>query len=188
MKLTISHNFVDVQKRIEALHTDIASQATARALNRTVGQAKTAMSREIRSEFNMSASTVNQALMIKRARVKAGVFELEAELTSISKRGKRSLNLAHFSAKQTKKGVTFKIKRDGPRKLIPGAFLINKGKTVMIREGRSRLPIKAIQTIDVTQMFNTKRINAKVVTMIKNKFPEIFEREAKFYADRFNGQ
>lgn len=52
--------------------------------------------------------------------------------------------------------MTFKIKRNGPRKLIPGAFLINDGKTVMIRVGKQRLPIKALQTINVAQMFNTR--------------------------------
>ena len=69
---------------------------------------------------------------------------------------------------------------------IPGAFLINGGKTVMIREGKSRLPIKALQTIDVAQMFNTKRINAKVVQLIEERFPGIFANDVKFFVSRFN--
>lgn len=188
MQLTISTNFPQVQAALERLHKDVGSQALARALNRTTEQAKTAMSREIRAEFNMPASTVNQSLRISRARFSGRSVKLEASLQSISRPGKRSLNLAHFAARQTRQGVTFKVKRQGPRKMIPGAFLINGGKTVMIREGRTRLPIKALQTIDVAQMFNTKRINAKVIQMIRDKFPTIFEREAKFYLDRFNAK
>ena len=188
MKLTIRHNFPEVQRQLDELHRDVAAKATASALNKTVAQAKTAMSREIRDEFNLSASTVNQSLFINRARAKGGLFSLEASLSSISKPGKRSLNLAHFAARQTAKGVSFKIKKGGPRKTIPGAFLINNGKTVMIRTGKSRLPIEARQTIDVASMFNTKRINAKVVQMIEAKFPAIFENEAKYFTDRFNAR
>lgn len=188
MQITIKTNFPDVQRQLDALQQDVAQQATARALNRTIEQAKTSMSREIRAEFVLPASTVNQSLFIGRASVKGGRFQMEASLSSISQRGKRSLNLAHFQARQTARGVTFKIKRNGPRQLIPGAFLINEGKTVMIREGKKRLPIKALQTIDVGQMFNTKRINARVLALINDRFPVIFEREAKFYTDRFNAK
>lgn len=183
MKFTVTHNFPEVAKQLEALRADIAKQATARALNRTIDQAKTAMGREIRAEFALPASKVNAALKVSRASMYGGSLKLEASLFPVNGKG-RSLNLAYFDAKQTAKGVTFRVKRGGARKLIPGAFLINDGRTVMIRVGKARLPIKALQTIDVAQMFNTKRINAKVVEMIQARFPEIFAREAKYYTDR----
>ena len=56
----------------------------------------------------------------------------------------------------------------------------------MIREGRARLPIKALQTIDVPSMFNTRRINAKVIAFIKAKLPTIFDNEARYFTERFN--
>lgn len=186
MQIQISTNFPDVARRLDGLQRDIADKALASALNKTVAQAKTAMSREIRAEFNISAATVNQSLTISRASASRGKFQLSASLGSISRPGRRSLNLARFSARQTRKGVTFKVKRGGPRKLIPGSFLINGGKTVMIREGKSRLPIKALQTIDVSQMFNTKRINAKVVELIKTKFPAIFDNDVRYFTAKFN--
>jgi len=188
MQITIKTNFPAVQRQLETLQKDIARAATASALNKTVAQAKTAMSREITSEFNLPASTVKASLYVSKARAAGAAFRLEASLSSISQRGKRSLNLAHFQARQTSKGVSFKVKRGGPRKTIPGAFLINGGKTVMIRTGKGRLPIKALQTINIGQMFNTKRINARVVQMINDKFPAIFANEAKFYTDRFNAR
>lgn len=185
MQLKISTNFPDVARKLETLRKDIGDKAVASALNKTVALAKTAMSREIRSEFNISASTVNQSLKVQRASAARGKFQLSAALSSISRPGRRSLNLARFAARQTRKGVTFKVKRGGPRQLIPGAFLINGGNTVMIREGKSRLPIKALQTIDVAQMFNTKRINAKVVQMIQARFPGIFANDVKFFTAKF---
>ena len=187
MKLSISTNFPSVAKMLDTMRDDVAKQATARALNTTTAQAKTAMSREIRQEFVITASKVSAALRINRAVANAGWLKLEASLESPAKRG-RSLNLANFQPRTTRKGVTFKVKRNGPRMLIPGSFLINNGRTLMIREGKQRLPIKALQTIDVAQMFNTKRINSVVVRMMETKFPELFAREAKFYTDRFNAR
>lgn len=187
MNFSITTNFPDVQRALDRLASDVGSKATASALNKTVAQAKTAMSREIRAEFNISAGRVGQALTITRASAIGGRFRLAASLQSPAQRG-RSLNLAAFGARQTAKGVSFKIKKSGPRKTIPGSFLINGGKTVMIREGKQRLPIKARQTIDVSQMFNTKRINAKVLRFIEDKFPTIFANEAKFFTDRFKAR
>lgn len=186
MKLSITTNFPQVQKALERMQADIANRAVSSALNKTVAQARTSMSKEIRAEFNLSASEVRDSLRITRASASGGRFRLEATLSSISRPGKRSLNLAHFGARQVAKGVSVKIKRKGPRKVIKGAFLINSGATVMIRSGKDRLPIEARQTIAVSQMFNTRRINTKVVDFVKAKFPEIFVNEAKFFTDRFN--
>jgi Prophage minor tail protein Z (GPZ) len=185
MQLNIKTNFPEVAKAMKLLRQDVVGKATASALNKTVAQGETLMSRAIREEFVLPAAKVKQALRINRARASGGAFNLQASLESPSKRG-RSLNLANFAARQTAKGVTFKIKRGGARKLIPGAFLINGGKTVMIRQGKRRLPIKALQTIDVAQMFNTKRINSKVLRFIEDKFPTIFANEARFFTNRFN--
>lgn len=187
MKLSITTNFPDVQRQIDALKEGIASKATTSAVNKVVAQAKTAMSREIRAEFNISASKVNESLRVNKATAKGGLLNIEATLDSPRKRG-RSLNLINFSARQTAKGVTFKIKRNGPRKLIPGAFLGNDKRTVFIRVGKRRLPIKALQTIDVASMFNTRRVNAKVLAMIEAKFPEVFANEVKFFTNRFNSR
>ncbi len=185
IKISITHNFPDVQRKLAALHEDVRAKATASAINRTMAQAKTAMSREIRQEFNISAAKVNESLVLRRASFRDGVAYLSASLESPTKRG-RSLNLINFAARQTKQGVSFKILRAGGRKTIKGAFIANQGRTVFIRVGRKRLPIKALQTIDVAQMFNTKRVNARVVEFMQSKFEEVFDREARFYTDRFN--
>lgn len=200
MKLTISHNFIEVQRQLDQLHKDVAAKATASALNKTVAQAKTAMSREIRAEFVLPAAQVNTLLSITRARAASHQFNLQASLQA--KRERRpGLNLIRFSASPTPKGVSFKIKRNGPRKTWPGAFIANQGRTVFVRTGepkrrmtkgvsagQMREPIRALTTLDVASMFNTKRINAKVIAMIETKFPTIFANEAKFFTDRFNAR
>lgn len=185
MKFTIKTNFPEVQRQIEQLHRDVAGKAVVGAVNKTLAQAKTAMSKEIRAEFNIPAVKVGAALRVNKATFRNGLLRIEGSLESPSKRG-RSINLINFSARQTARGVTFKVKKSGPRKTLRGAFIANQGRTVFQRVGKSRLPIKALQTIDVAQMFNTKRINLRVVKFMETKFPAVFAHEAKFYLDRFN--
>lgn len=198
MQITIKHNFPAVQKQLDNLQKDIARQATSSALNKTIAQAKTTMSREIREEFNISATKVNESLTITRASASGGEVRMQASLQSPRRRG-RSLNLINFMERSTtmaqarKRGkagtlnqLFVQIKKKGGKKALGSAFIGNKGRTVFVRTGKSRLPIKALQTIDVASMFNTKRVNAKVVQMMVDKFPTIFDHEAQYFTSKFN--
>lgn len=185
MQISIKTNFPDVQRRLDALHADVRTKATVSAVNKTIDQARTQMIREITSEYAVKAGYVRERLRIGRASFRQGAFNIEA---SLSGTGKRSANVIAFGARQVGRGVSVKIKKVGGRKIITGAFIGNKGRTVFKRVGAARLPIKAVSTIDVPQMFNKRRINAAVIAAIKARFPTIFEREAKFYVSRFNGR
>lgn len=200
MKINLTHNFPEITKQLNELHADVAAKAMASAMNKTVAQAKTAMSSEIRNVFNISAAKVGEALTVNKASAAGGTLRLEASLESPSKRG-RSLNLINFmekkvtlaqAKKRTKAGTLnqlhVQIKKAGGKKALRTAFIGNKGRTIFVRTGKERLPIKALQTIDVAGMFNTKRINAKVLEMIETKFPKVFENEAKFFTDKFNNR
>lgn len=186
MRLSIKTNFREVQQKLDRLSDDVALKASVSATNKTIAQAKTAMSKEIRKEFNLSAAKVAEKLFITKARYVAGRFTIEATLLSETKSGRRSVNLINFQARQTAAGVTVKVKRAGGRRVVKGAFIANKGRTVFKRQGPKRLPIEPVQVIDVPQMFNTRKVNAAVIRFIQAKAPEIFNREIKFYVDRFN--
>lgn len=200
MKFDIKTNFPDVMRQLQALPADIGNRAMASALNKTVAQAKTAMSKEIRAEFNMPAAKVSAALRVNNARASGGKLRLEASLESPSQRG-RSLNLINFmersttlaqARKRAKAGTLnqlfVQIKKAGGKKALGSAFIGNQGRTVFVRTSKSRLPIKALQTIDVAGMFNTKRVNERVLKMIEEKLPQLFANEAKFFTDRFNAR
>ena len=76
----------------------------------------------------------------------------------------------------TQNQLRFQIKKVGGKKIISGAFIGNKGRTVFIRETGDRLPIKALSTIDVPQMFNTRRIKKRVIKRIEKELPIEFDR------------
>lgn len=199
MRLSIETNFRDVARQLKTLQQDIATKATASALNKTVAQAKTSMAREITKEFNLSAAEVREKLRIRRATARGGLVSIEAVLEATGKAKGRGLNLIRFVEKSTslaqarKRGkagtlnqLHVQIKRTGGKKALGSAFIANKGRTVFVRVGKERLPIKALTTIDVQQMFNTKRINGVVVKAIEDKFPRIFANEVRFYTAKFN--
>ena len=198
MQFSIKTNFPDVQRQLSALRDDLRSKVLASAMNKTVEQAKTQMIREITAEYNVTSTYVRDRLRIKRASFKGGALGIEAAL--IGGDGKRrSANVIRFAEqvvtlaqarKRAKDGtlgqLRFKIRKSGGKRIIRGAFIGNKGRTVFIRTSDKRLPIKAVSTIDVPSMFNQKKINARVVAMIEAKFPELFARDAKFFTDKFN--
>lgn len=196
MKITVQHNFPAIQRQLNAMAGDVQTKALASAMNKTVEQARTQMVREITKEYSVTAGYVRDRLRIRRASFKAGRFGVEAALLGGDGK-RRSANIIRFmeksvtlaEARRRRKGGTlsqlrFKIKKAGGKQVITGAFIGNKGRTVFIRTGKGRLPIKAVSTIDVPQMFNQRRINAAVVQAIKDKFPAVFQREAAFFLAR----
>lgn len=207
INISIKTDFADVQKRLKQLHTDIGNKAMASALNKTVAIAKTDMSKEIRQEFKVSASYVRERLAIVKATTRRGL-SLTAALRGT---GKRSANVIAFleksislaQSRKRRKGGTLnqlrvQIKKHGGKKIIPGAFLGNRGRTVFKRmpgttmQSRAKYAgtkhaqqITGVSTVDVRQMFNTRRINARVIKTIHKRFPEIFDREAAYFTRKF---
>jgi hypothetical protein len=197
MKIDVRDNFAEVKRAWARTQKDIGEKAMARALNRTAEQGRTQMVRGIAREFAIQQSEIRAQVTVSRARPGAGGAFLTVDLKALQNKRGRGFNLIRFlekrtslaQAKQRRKAGTldqlhFQIKRSGGRKLITNAFIGNKGRTVFMREGKERLPIKAVTTIDVAQMFNTRRINDAVVRHMLDKFPAVLKREIEFYTKR----
>ncbi|MEW6612694.1 MAG: phage tail protein [Pseudomonadota bacterium] len=196
IKIDIRHNIREQAAQLAKLGRELQDKAVAMALNKTADKGKTEMTRAITSEFNIKASDVRPQLNVRKASAKG--INLVALLQAFaSKRKGRSLNLIRFlerkvtlaeARRREKRGTLnqlgFQIKKRGGVKQIKGAFIGNKGRTVFIREGKERTPIKSLQTIDVPQMFNTRRINERVVRRIQKEFPVEFARAVQLLLNR----
>lgn len=188
--ISIRNNFPAVAAQLDRLGLDVGNKAVVRAINKTIDQGKTQMARQISQEFRVSVGTVKQRLRVYKASARGGSFRFVATLDATKGSG-RSMNLIAFvtrgkvskaSTKRTGRAdlagqLQFQIKRGGGKKAIKGAFIGNAGRTVFIRTGKKRLPIRALNTIDVPQMFNTRRVNKVVKQIMLDKFPANFERE-----------
>ncbi|MDP1925754.1 MAG: phage tail protein [Thiobacillus sp.] len=191
--ISIRNNFPEVAAALDKLSRDIGDRAVVRALNTTIAQGKTEMARAISKEFRVSVGTAKERLKVFKASSRGGETRFIAQLEA-TKRGKgRSMNMIAFvtrgkvsKASAKRNGRTdlagqlqFQIKRGGGKKAIKGAFIGNAGRTVFIRTGKDRLPIKALNTIDIPQMFNTRRVNNVVKRVMIDKFPANFQRELR---------
>lgn len=195
MDLRLTSDFPDLARKLNQMREDVGRKALASALNKAVNQARVQMQRGIVREFNVSTSYVRERLKVRKA-FAAGRLALSAELKGGGKR--RSANIIAFVEKMVSLAQAAKRRKDntlrvlrvkvrrGAVKPLRGAFIGNQGRTVFKRTGKEQLPIEPVRTIDVAQMFNTRRINAAVIAHIKRTLPQIFEREARFYLERAN--
>mgnify|MGYP003426721870 CR=1 FL=1 len=182
---------------------DLRPKVIQPALNKMADKVKADLARAIPAEFNVKAAEVRSAVDIRRARSGS----LEAVVTifgSSSKRG-RSMNLIHFlaavqatgraikvrGAKGKKselaalqKQLGFLIKKGGGLKKIEGAFLGNKGRTVFMRVGKERLPIKPVQVIGFSQMFKSRKIERRILDTIAREMPVEIDRAIKMVLAR----
>jgi Prophage minor tail protein Z (GPZ) len=158
-------------------------RATASALNKAIAQGKTRMVKEIKAEYNLTATRIRQRLAIRRAYA-SGRVRLSAELKGT---GKRAMNIIAFVKGTPKRRapVYVQIKTAGGKKRLDDrSFVGNQGRTVFRRVGAKRLPIEPVRTIDVPQMFNQKRINKIVRDVMQQDFARILTSEARYYARR----
>lgn len=207
--INILHNFPEVVLKLGTLEESLGNKVMARAVNTTIQQAKPRMASQISKEFRVSVGDAKARLDTSKAISKGGEFSLEATLSARNKAKGRSMNLIAFVEKfvtlaQARKRIKggeggvhklrnggqvqkalqlrFQIRRNGGKQVIKGAFIGNKGRTVFIRQGKERTPIEGVSTIDIPNMFNTKRINQVVVKTMIERFQSNFHREFRAVA------
>lgn len=192
MKFDVRIDTSAAQRMLRDLSAEMQDTVMARTLSRVVDQGRTAMRREIAREFNLTQAVIAEKLYVRKPRRVGGAFQLQAELYSTGNRGRRSVNLIRFAerkvtlaegrrrAKAGTQGVYVKIKRASSFKLVKGAFIGNKGRTVFRRIGKQRLPIEPLQTIDVPQMFNTKRVNVRVRQRMEEQLVVVAGQQLRF--------
>lgn len=196
LRIDVRADFEPLIKKLEGLKRDLQSKVIVRALN-TIGDSTRVQARkEISREFNLSSSDVGKLIRVERARIRGN--HLEVAVVAESRRG-RSLNVIRFvekkvtlaAAKRRRKDKTLdrlrvKIKRLGGNKILgtpnwaaskPFIVTANGGTFVAARTDKARTPIRAVQTIDVPSMFNTRRLNALLLREIKARFPAEFDRQ-----------
>ena len=195
-----------VKAKLKRLSTELQQgKAMQAAINKTATKAQAEINRAIREEYAVKSEEVRNSISISGA--KAGRLQARIDIFGSTKRLGRSLNLIHFLAAFQAKGagavktraargirkkdlaalgnqLGFQIKRGGGLKQIEGAFIGNKGRTVFIRQGDRRLPIKPVRVIGYSQMFASRKIHDRVLGKINADFPVELDRAIKMILDR----
>lgn len=157
-------------KKIEQAH----EKAAIRALNRTAASVRTASVRAMARDLGVPQKPVRDATTIRRAAPGRNFAEVVAK-------GKR-IPLRDFKARQTRKGVSYRIGQ--ARKLILGGFIARMASGhvgVFTRAGRERLPIQEKFGPSIPRVFSRRRIYAAMRTVMKDKLPKEFKSALAFY-------
>ncbi|WKZ34018.1 MAG: hypothetical protein QY316_06370 [Thermodesulfobacteriota bacterium] len=172
----------------EALDPEKYKKIATRTLNKLGPQARTAISREVRSEYNIKRDRFDAGLYVKRVSWEDMKFLLAF-------RG-RPPGLQHFDARQTRKGVTVKVKKASGRKVVKKGFMANtpEGAPAIWKrtgefprtmtkgryKGKMREPIERLYGPDIVAMVKTVGIRAaqKIVhEKAESLLAHEFERE-----------
>ena len=139
--------------------------AAARALTRTAASARKSAVATIKEQTSLPPKFIRDRLKIRGATGN----NLTATITAMP----GAPNLARYTARQTKQGVTAKAWKQ--RKLYRGAFIGNKGRTVFTRVGEARLPIKPLYGPSVRRTFMQDVAQQAMREAIEREFPKHFQ-------------
>ena len=199
INVRMDSNVERVKLRFNNLVGGMEEKATVRALNRAGDQAVTAVSREIRKVYNLSAKFARSQV---RARDRARKGKLFFTIRIFSRR----IPLAEFAPRQTRAGVSVMVKK-GQRKLIRRAFIATMAsghQAIAVRAfsaksapdvrfrfgpgsgrpgrewGAPDLPIAELTTLSVPRMFLEKTVRSAVTRIAVDSFRRNFEQQLRF--------
>jgi hypothetical protein len=198
-----------VRESLKGLAADVRDRALAAGINKTAAKARTEIVRGITQEYAIGREEVSSALDTRLASAKReGKLTATLSVFGSARRKGRSFNAIRFlertisyaeAKRRRKKGTLatvgkggklhpilgFKIRRAGGLKRIEGAFIGNAGRTVFVRTGDKRLPIKPVQVIGISQMFASKRVQPRVLGRIDRELPIEVDRAVKAVLRKF---
>ena len=112
----------------------------SRGINRTAGPALTQIIREMAASLNLKSKAIREKVDLKKA--------TRSRWTATIKLSGRRIALKEFGARQTRRGVSYKIQKSGAKQQIESAFIatMSSGHTgVFKRKGKSRLPVQELR-------------------------------------------
>jgi hypothetical protein len=115
MKVEVNKIQLDAVKSALAEIKNGAPRAISSAMNATMTTVQTQAVKAIGQDLNLAAKRIKSDFKIKKSSWK--------DLAGFVSATGAPIGLVNFAARQTKTGVTVKVKRTGVRRLLPHAFL-----------------------------------------------------------------
>lgn len=178
MKIDVRHNLGNVELFYKTLSGNVKSKALVRTLNRTATTVRAEASRQIRERYNLKSASAKERILVRNATAET--------LKAVIAASGRPIPIAEFSARQSSRGARFTIIKGKPQTLAHAfvATMRSGHRGVYQRRGSKRLPIAEKYTIGVPQMFTQRKILAALVTVAEERFPRVFEQEARYYLSK----
>lgn len=153
-----------------------AEKAAIRTLNRTADKARVAASKTVRETYNIKAGDLGKSVKTTRA----SQSKFETVLIIIGK----PVGLIAFAARQTAKGVTYKILKSGGRDRLPHTFIatMRSGhRGVFERLGKARLKIRERKFITMPSVWKSKKVIDVVERVISTEIVKEWKANWEYY-------
>lgn len=174
-----------IEKALRTYSPRIVQKAGKSSLNKVTSAARTAASNEIRKTYNIRRKDLNKkTLKVVRAQF--------SNLTAIVKAEGRPISLAYFRPRQTRKGVSVRIRKGKGVTRLASHFLaeVKTKKTDITHMGvfkrltSKRLPIAEPKMISVPSMFGGENVMPSVKKTVNDRWPRVFEHELKYFMSK----
>ena len=175
--LSIEYDAAGAKKRLKK-RRDAIDKAHVQALNRTASGIKTytgSSKGPVKAELNIKTSAIRRHMTVLKATKTGRVAKVRI--------AGRPVPIIEVAARQTKKGVSVKVKGQGARKLLKGAFIatMDSGHTgVFIRKHKTRLPIYEVFTTTVTQALRGHGVAKLIYREVGRRYQKEYRAAKKF--------
>src|SRR5699024_9547510 len=121
----------------------LVQQATKSATNKLTTFAKANISKLTRKQYNIKAKDIKESTAVQK-KTKENILLISG----------KALPLKYFNPRQTRQGLTYKIRKDKGRQKLRHAFIVDRlGGNVFERKYTNKaLPIKKLYTLSIPQM------------------------------------
>ena len=186
----ISFSYTNIEQASRLFDPNLVEKATKSMLGKLVPKVRTQISVKVRDRYTIQAREVSRAVKIRRQRLSAlearGLLYTGAAVPldrfSITERNIRS-------ARGRRRGVTARVLKRGPRKIVKGAFAQDiSGRKIFKRRGREQLPINRLFGPSVPQMVDDADVRDHIEAFIGKEAPVEFDRAMRFQLLRANRQ
>ena len=159
------------------------------ACNQTAVKAKSIIAKQIGSELAVPQKVIRTTI---RQSTKANDTDIKA---TVEVKKEKRLSLKEFGARQTKKGVSYKISKTSGRKTIPGAFQGPRPGLMKVswrgnafkRVGKSRLPIVKLHGPSAWGVFVVGKKIGPSVEETEAELKKNIDRRIRFIALKASG-
>lgn len=166
LNVTIQGNGFDALANLASEFPKKLPKEVVRINNNTAKAHRKEIGKNIRQYLNVSAKGALEPVDITK-RASIGSFSAEITVDKTERPG-----LKYFGARQTKKGVSYKIDKGGKRKTIKGAFgpgIDRLGGHVFKRKGKERLPIMKLRGVSIARVYTRRDLVSVSATQIRER-------------------
>lgn len=161
----------------------------AGAINQVSKKTKLEMGRDIRKKVAIPKDEVEKPLSIRAQATEGNLSAV------VSLKETKRLGLRHFGARQDKRGVSYKIDKQGGRKRVNGAFQGPKPGVMRMkwkgnafkRVGASRLPVVQLKGVSAYGTYKKNEMAGPQVKSIESELTKQLERRIKLNVLRASG-